>query len=97
MFFPQEVSHGLYTASTPEAEFKEKHGVWSPMPELTTPESIPTHLPWATLCQSRPLPYARVNFIPQGLWIWPQIWSAGGPTMLARDPHTTTKKLLSLE
>jgi hypothetical protein len=30
-----------------EAESKEKHGVWDPMPELTmsTPESTPTHLP----------------------------------------------------
>jgi hypothetical protein len=30
-----EVSHGLYNASTPEAEFKEKHGVRDSMPELT--------------------------------------------------------------
>ncbi len=32
---------------------------------MSTPESTSTHLPWATLCQSRPLPYARVDFIPQ--------------------------------
>jgi hypothetical protein len=41
------------------AKSKEKHDVWDPMPDLTitspmsTPESTPTHLPWATLCQSR--------------------------------------------
>jgi hypothetical protein len=32
---------------------------------MSTPESIPTHLPWATLCQRRPLQYARSDFIPQ--------------------------------
>jgi hypothetical protein len=52
-----------------ETVFKEKHGVWYPMPEMThlmsTPEPTPTHGPWATLCQSRPQPYARVDFIPQ--------------------------------
>jgi hypothetical protein len=45
-----------------EAESEEKHGVWDPMQELTitspyvhsSPESTPRHLPWATLCQSRP-------------------------------------------
>jgi hypothetical protein len=26
--------------------------------------STPTHLPWATLCQSRPRPYARVRLYP---------------------------------
>jgi hypothetical protein len=39
-----------------EAESKEKHGVWDPMPELittSTPESTPTQ------------PYARVDFIPR--------------------------------
>jgi hypothetical protein len=43
------------------------------MPELTvtsphlmsTPEPSPTHLQWATLCQSRPNPVPRVDFIPQ--------------------------------
>jgi hypothetical protein len=41
-------THTLYA---PEAESKEKHGVWDPMPELTInspyvhPESTPTHLP----------------------------------------------------
>jgi hypothetical protein len=42
------------------------------MPELTitsphlmsTPESNPTYLPYASLCQSRPYPYAIVDFIP---------------------------------
>jgi hypothetical protein len=32
---------------------------------MSTPESTPTHLPWVTLCQNRPYPYARVEFIPQ--------------------------------
>jgi hypothetical protein len=32
---------------------------------MLTPESTPTHVPRATLCQSRPYPYARVDFIPQ--------------------------------
>ncbi len=49
-----------YPLPCTEAEFKEKHGVWDPMPEST-----PTRLPWATLCQSRPSPYARLDFIPQ--------------------------------
>jgi hypothetical protein len=48
----------------PETVFKEKHGVWDPMPELTitspyadsTPESATTHSPWAT--------YARVGLTP---------------------------------
>jgi hypothetical protein len=33
---------------------------------MSTPESTPTHLPSATLCQSpeSTLPYARVDFIP---------------------------------
>jgi hypothetical protein len=43
----------------PEAESKEKHGVWDLMPESTS-----THLPWEALCQSRPEPCARVDFIP---------------------------------
>jgi hypothetical protein len=41
-----------------EAEFKEKHGVWDPVPKLTL-----------TLCRlqhmHRGQPYARVDFIPQ--------------------------------
>ena len=32
---------------------------------MSTPESTPTHLPWATLCESRLQPVARVDFIPQ--------------------------------
>ena len=31
----------------------------------STPESTTTHLQWATPCQSRPQPFARVAFIPQ--------------------------------
>ncbi len=31
---------------------------------MSTPESTPTHLPWATLWKSRPEPYAGVDFIP---------------------------------
>ncbi len=48
----------LQSTHTPEAESKEKHGVWDPMPELTitsplmsTPESTPAHLP----CMGNPL------------------------------------------
>jgi hypothetical protein len=53
-----------------------------PMPELTilssnlmsTPEPTPTHLRWATLCQSRDLnPMPESTFSPsQVLRIWPQ-------------------------
>ncbi len=41
---------------------------------MSTPESTPTHVPRATRCQSRPSPYARVDFISPvrdigfGLW-----------------------------
>jgi hypothetical protein len=57
--------------STAEAESKEKHGTWNPMPELTitspyvhTPGSTPTHLHGQpgmpestfTLCRSRLYP-----------------------------------------
>jgi hypothetical protein len=39
---------------------------------LSTPESTPAHLSLATLCQSRPEPYAESTTAPsQGLWIWP--------------------------
>ncbi len=31
---------------------------------MSTLESTPTHLLWATLCQSRLEPFARVDFIP---------------------------------
>jgi hypothetical protein len=61
-----QLNPSLCRAQCPEAESKEKHGVWDPMPELLephlmcTPESAPTHLPWP-----RGQPYARVDFIPQ--------------------------------
>ncbi len=32
---------------------------------MSPPESTPTHLLWAALCQSRPEHYTRVDFIPQ--------------------------------
>jgi hypothetical protein len=74
-----------------EAESKEKHGVWGPMPELTItlPYSMstlkstpPTHLPWAT-------PYTRddLNHMPEltlsppvkdfafGLWMCNNLFS----------------------
>jgi hypothetical protein len=41
---------------------------------MSTPESTPTRLPWATLYHSRPKPYARVDFVlavrdfGSGLW-----------------------------
>ncbi len=47
-------------------------GPYARVPELTITspyvhsiESTPKHLPLATLCQSRPYPCARVDFIPQ--------------------------------
>ncbi len=50
------------------------------MPELTTthlmatPESSPTHLPWATLCRCRPYVHnpkpESTSSLSQGLWIW---------------------------
>ncbi len=40
----------------------------------SSPESTPTHLPWATLCHSRPYPPSESSLSPsQGLWIWPQV------------------------
>ncbi len=45
-----------------EAESKEKHVIWDPMLELNITS---THLLRATLCQSRPYPYATIDFIPQ--------------------------------
>jgi hypothetical protein len=49
-----------------DAESKEKHGDWDPMPELTitspyvtSTQSTPTHLPQATLCQCRLYPPVR--------------------------------------
>ncbi len=71
----------------PEAESKEKHGVWDPMPVLTITTSpyvhcrvqstLPTHLPWAwvTLCQSLYLNLMpeSILFPSQGLGIWPLV------------------------
>ncbi len=77
----------------PEAESKEKHGLWGPMPELsiTSPyfvskvNSNTCTVPWETLCQSGPYPpNARVNFVHQswGLRIWwkirPKLTLIGG-------------------
>ncbi len=105
VFFPQEVSHGLYTASTPEAEFKEKHGVRDSMPELTlTLPYVHSRVDSNIFTIGNTMPKSTLTLwqsqlYPQGLRIWPQIWSTGGPTMLARnwDTYTTTIKLLSLE
>ncbi len=51
--------------NAPEAEFKEKYGVWDPMPELTITspyvDSRVTRLQHVYDGQ----PYARVDFIPQ--------------------------------
>ncbi len=70
---------------SPEAESKEKHGVWDPMPGVDYK---------LTLCplQSRlqhiyhGQPYARVDPMPeltlspsQGLWIWPLFAFEAGP------------------
>jgi hypothetical protein len=52
-----------------EAESKEKHGVWDPMPELTITspyvDSSNTCTIGNPIWQSRPQPYARVDFISQ--------------------------------
>jgi hypothetical protein len=64
----------------PEAESKEKHDEWDPMPELiiTSPYHMPTGQPYVRVVLK---PYARVDLHPmpestlapsQGLWIWPQ-------------------------
>ncbi len=55
----------IHTVQRPN--LKKKHGIWDPLPEsthlfMTTPGSSPTHLPWATICQSGPYPYARHDF-----------------------------------
>jgi hypothetical protein len=92
----------------PEAESKEKHGVWDPMPELTIPylisttESTPTHLPLATLCQSRPSPYARVDFTvspSQGLKIWTlfcMYWCIHGGNSELEETHLFLSRCIRL-
>jgi hypothetical protein len=57
----------------PEAESKEKHGVWDPMPELTITSPYVhsrvdsnTFIGQPYICQSRLYPPSR------GLWIWPR-------------------------
>jgi hypothetical protein len=53
-----------------EAESKEKHGVWDPMPELTTTSP---YVHSNTFTMGKPMPestltlYARVDFIPQSV------------------------------
>jgi hypothetical protein len=72
-------------ADPPETVFKEKHGVWGPMPELTITSpyadsrAAATHLPWAwaTLFEIRPYTCARLYFTPphpprKGLRLWPR-------------------------
>ncbi len=50
-----------------EAESKEKHGAWGPIPELTTTspfstqESTPTHLPWV----GHSMPESTLTHMPQ--------------------------------
>ncbi len=73
-----------------KVESKEQHGVWDPM---TTPESIPTHLP-------RGQPYAKVDLNPmpeatlspsQGLSIWPQLNRSDNPVSAASLPLFVSK------
>jgi hypothetical protein len=68
--------------SDPEAESKEKHGVWDPMPELTITSSyVHSGVVSSTFTMhGHGQPYARVDLNPmlestlspsQELWIWP--------------------------
>jgi hypothetical protein len=68
-FVPNPTS---YLSVFSEAESKEKHGVWDPMPELTTTSPyVHSRVDSNTftldnpICQSRPLPCTIVDFIPQ--------------------------------
>ncbi len=64
---------------TSEAESKEKHGVWDPVPELTitstlcTLQSRPQHINMGNpMAESTLIPRSESTFSPQGFWIWPQ-------------------------
>jgi hypothetical protein len=70
-----------------ETEFKEKHGVWDPMLELTmtiTSPYVHSRVDSNTFTMGIGQPYARVDLNPtpestlfpsQGFWIWPLISS----------------------
>jgi hypothetical protein len=74
-------------AKSTEAESKEKHGVWDPMPELTiTSPYVNSRVDSNTFTMGIGQPYARVDFDPmpkltlfpsQGLWIWPRDYKGG--------------------
>jgi hypothetical protein len=64
-FTESRVGDVVFTKSfNPEAESKEKRGVWDPLRELTSTspyvqsrvESTPPHITWATPCQSDFIP-----------------------------------------
>ncbi len=55
---------------------------------MSTPESIPTHVPQATLCQSRPNPMPESILSPcQGLRIWPLVPGNGGKVVYFHSKH----------
>jgi hypothetical protein len=55
----------------PEAESKEKHGVWDPMPELTIfSPYVHTRVDSNTFIMGNPMPESTLS-PSQGLWIWP--------------------------
>jgi hypothetical protein len=67
-----------------EAESKEKHSEWDPMPELTI--TSPYALQSRLQCMYHGQFYAKVDrnpvpestlFPSQGLWIWPQMLKGG--------------------
>jgi hypothetical protein len=82
----------ILPADTTEAESKEKHVVWDPMPELTiTSPYVHSRVDSNTFSMSIGQPYAKVDLNPlaewtlspsQGLWIWPQKESIFDPSVI---------------
>jgi hypothetical protein len=55
----------------PEAESKEKHGAWDPLPELTiTLPYVHSRVDSNTFTMGNPMPESTLSSS-QGLWIWP--------------------------
>ncbi len=77
--------HPLNRNTTPEAESKEKHGVWDSMPELTITSSYVDsmsrllqhvyHGQLYAIVDLNPVPESTLSSS-QGLWIWPLIIKA---------------------
>ncbi len=79
-----EVIYGLYTASTPEAEFKETHGVWDPMPEFSITLPLQSRLQHIYHWQR----YAKVdlNPMPAESTLSPRDFGFGLRSGLQEDP-----------